>query len=81
MMGEKEKTMATDQLNGEELAALVQRVFEPGEEDRTLAVIVDLPDDEVEDNPRWRERRALAGGCPRPTISTCIIRASRAWAE
>jgi len=52
--------MAEDKLSAEELTNLVKRVFEPREEDRSLAVIVDLPDDEVPDNPRWRIRRALA---------------------
>ncbi len=54
--------MSEDRLTSEELINLVRRVFEPGEEDKALAVIVDLPDDEVPDNPRWRNRRALAAG-------------------
>lgn len=52
--------MSEYRLTSEELINLVRRVFEPGEVDRSLAVIVDLPDDEVPDNPRWRNRRALA---------------------
>ena len=47
--------METDRLNGEELTALVRRVFEPRAEDKALAVIVDLPDDVVPDTERWRE--------------------------
>jgi len=54
--------MAEDKLSAEELTNLVMRVFEPQDEDRSLAMIVDLPDDEVPDNPRWRSRRALAAG-------------------
>ncbi len=62
--------MPADRLTVEELVALVRRVFEPREEDRALAVIVDLPDDEVEDNPRWKERRALAAGWVRELASS-----------
>jgi hypothetical protein len=58
----KEKQMSEDRLTAEELTKLVRRVFEPRPEDRALAVIVDLPDDEVPDTERWRERRALAAG-------------------
>ena len=54
--------MEANRLTAEELTALVRRVFEPRPEDRALAVIVDLPDDEVPDTQRWRERRALAAG-------------------
>jgi hypothetical protein len=54
--------MPADHLTAEELTNLVKRVFEPRPEDRALAVIVDLPDDEVPDTQRWRERRALAAG-------------------
>ena len=62
--------MPADRLTVEELVALVQRVFEPREEDRALAVLVDLPDDEVEDNPGWKERRALAAGWGRELASS-----------
>lgn len=47
-------------LTGEELAALVERVFEPRVEDRAIAVIVDLPDEERPDHAAWRERREMA---------------------
>lgn len=47
-------------LTGEELAALVERVFEPAEGDRAIAVIVDLPDNERPDHDAWRERREMA---------------------
>ena len=52
--------MSNDRLTAEELTNLVRRVFEPRPEDRALAVIIDLPDHEVPDTQRWRERRALA---------------------
>ncbi len=57
--------MSDDRLTAEELTALVQRVFQPREEDRTLAVIVDLPDDLVPDTESWRERRAIAAAWAR----------------
>ncbi len=47
-------------LNGPELVRLVRRVFAPGPRDEGLAIIVDLPDERVPDNPDWRRRRALA---------------------
>ncbi|HUU01017.1 MAG TPA: hypothetical protein VM425_06215 [Myxococcota bacterium] len=47
-------------LSAAELVALVGRVFKPGDKDRAIAVLVDLPDSEVPDNPHWRERRLLA---------------------
>jgi len=47
-------------LSAEELTALVRRVFEPNESDTAIAVLIDLPDSEVPDNPHWRERRLLA---------------------
>jgi hypothetical protein len=54
--------VTTDRLTAEELGQLVRRVFEPGPEDRALAILVDLPDDRVEDNPAWRARRRIAFG-------------------
>ncbi len=52
--------MAPSTLTAEELTALVRRVFQPGEADRSLAFLVDLPDRMVPDNERWRTRRDLA---------------------
>jgi hypothetical protein len=49
-------------LTAEELRLLVQRVFQPGEHDRGLAIIVDLPDQRLADNDDWAERRQLAAG-------------------
>ena len=50
----------TETLTGQELAALVRRVFRPGPGDRILAIIVDLPDGKVPDTVAWARRRALA---------------------
>jgi len=47
-------------LSSQELVALVQRVFQPGPDDRVLAILVDLPDAVVPDRVEWRERRELA---------------------
>jgi hypothetical protein len=49
-------------LTAEELTALVQRVFQPRESDRALALMVDLPDNAVPDHPAWRDRREMALG-------------------
>jgi hypothetical protein len=54
--------VTSDRLTAEELGQLVRRVFEPGSEDRALAILVDLPDDRVTDNPAWRARRRIAAG-------------------
>ena len=43
----------SDNLTGDDLAALVQRVFEPRPDDRTLAILIDLPDEEAADHPAW----------------------------
>ncbi len=51
-----------EELKGDELAALLERVFKPRPEDRAAAVLVDLPDAQVGDNPAWAERRRLAAG-------------------
>lgn len=47
-------------LNEQDLAGLVRSVFPGFPEDRTLAVLVDVPRDPAKDNPDWRIRRALA---------------------
>jgi hypothetical protein len=51
-----------ERLTGNELTALVQRVFMVRPEDTGLAIIVDLPDQTVADHERWRVRRDLAAG-------------------
>lgn len=52
----------SERLQGEELAALVERVFRPRATDTGIAVLVDLPDGEVGDNPDWQARREMAAG-------------------
>ena len=47
-------------LTGEELGRLIGRVFRPGPEDRSVAVLVDLPDGELRDNEDWKRRREMA---------------------
>ena len=47
-------------LTAEELRLLVQRVFQPGPHDRGLAIIVDVPDARLADDPEWKQRRELA---------------------
>lgn len=49
-------------LSAGELRLLVQRVFLPTAADRGLAIIVDLPDGRLADNPDWARRRRLAAG-------------------
>jgi hypothetical protein len=46
-----------ERLRGEELAALVKRVFQPAADEKRLAILVDLPDARVADNADWRLRR------------------------
>ncbi len=51
-----------ERLRGNELVALIKRVFQPGEADKSLAILVDLPDAKVADNPDWTTRRSIAEG-------------------
>ena len=48
-------------LSAQDLALLVKRVFQPSEADSGLAIIVDLPDERLADNPEWAERRLWCG--------------------
>jgi len=50
----------THTLSADELVELVRGVFAPRDEDRGLAVLVDLPDSELPDTDAWRARRAMA---------------------
>lgn len=50
----------SENLSPQDLRLLVERVFSPTPDDRGLAIIVDLPDDRLPDNPEWAERRRLA---------------------
>jgi leucyl aminopeptidase (aminopeptidase T) len=43
----------------DELVHLIKRVFRPRPEDRRLALLVDLPDDMLQDSPAWRARRLM----------------------
>ncbi len=61
--------MGVDALSGEELAALVERVFEPRSEDRALAVLIDLPEDEADDTAPWHRRRELAAAWVRALLA------------
>ncbi|MFO7609609.1 MAG: hypothetical protein R6X35_10510 [Candidatus Krumholzibacteriia bacterium] len=47
-------------LSPRDLRLLVERVFRPTAADTGLALIVDVPDDRLPDNPNWAVRRALA---------------------
>ena len=47
-------------LETDDLVRLVRRIFLPGPDDRGLALLVDLPDDQLPDHERWRARRAMA---------------------
>lgn len=49
-----------ERLTGEELVALVRRVFVPRPDETALAILVDLPDDAVPDDAAWSSRRAMA---------------------
>jgi hypothetical protein len=49
-----------EELSGEALAALIERVFRIRATDRALAVLVDLPDRVRSDSAGWRERREMA---------------------
>ncbi len=47
-------------LTARELVALIRRVFRPTDDDRRLALLVDLPDGELADQPAWQARRQMA---------------------
>ena len=50
----------SEPLTGLELVALVQRVFQPRPGESALAILVDLPDAKVPDDPNWAARRDIA---------------------
>jgi leucyl aminopeptidase (aminopeptidase T) len=52
----------TTELATAELVELIGRVFAPGNEDRGLALLVDLPGGGLPDRSAWRARRELAAG-------------------
>ena len=47
-------------LSPQDLKLLVSSAFPRREGDHALAILVDVPDDRVPDNDRWRERRRIA---------------------
>lgn len=49
-----------ERLSGDELTALVKRVFQPKDGEKRLAILIDLPDAKVPDNADWATRRAMA---------------------
>jgi hypothetical protein len=49
-----------DDLSARELVDLVKRVFAPTEDDRRLAIMVDMPDARVPDTSQWKRRREMA---------------------
>ncbi len=50
----------TERLSGNELVALIKRVFQPRTNEAGMAILVDLPDAQVPDNKDWATRRAIA---------------------
>ncbi len=50
----------SETLSPQDLRLLIQRVFQPTDQDQGLAIIVDLPDERLADNPEWEDRRAMA---------------------
>jgi len=54
--------MNEERLSSEELVHLIERVFKPSPTERTVAILVDLPDRALPDNDDWLLRRQLAAG-------------------
>ncbi len=50
----------SETLSAQDLRLLVERVFQPTAQDQGLAIIVDLPDERLADNPDWAHRREMA---------------------
>lgn len=61
-----------ERLRGDELVALIRRVFQPREAEKGLAILVDLPDAKVADNPDWATRRSIARGWLRE-LESCEV--------
>ncbi|MBN2010405.1 hypothetical protein JW960_13750 [candidate division KSB1 bacterium] len=47
-------------LLSEEIGSLIQSVFAPQAHEKKLAIIIDVPDDIIADNPFWQARRKMA---------------------
>jgi len=58
-----------ESLSAQDLRLLVERVFQPSEADKGLAIIVDLPDERLADNPDWAQRRQIAADWFRKLVS------------
>ncbi len=56
-------------LSAQDLRLLVERVFQPSSQDKGLAIIVDLPDDRLADNPDWTHRREMAANWYRELLT------------
>ncbi|MCP3981279.1 MAG: hypothetical protein GY716_18415 [bacterium] len=52
----------TARLDRDALLDLIERVFLPGDDERTLALLIDLPDATLPDHPLWAERREMVLG-------------------
>ena len=59
-----------DGLSADELVQLILRAFRPAPNDRTLAILIDLPDGALPDRDSWRVRRGLAAGWVRELVAT-----------
>ncbi len=49
-----------EKLSANELSSLIRSVFSPGTADKTLTILVDVPDQKVKDEIRWKQRRTMA---------------------
>ena len=54
----------SEALAATDLVRLVSRVFEPTTTDKGLAILLDLPDERLADNPDWAARRATVDCAP-----------------
>ena len=59
----------SETLSREELLRLIELVFRPGAQDRSLAFLVDLPDDQLPDHAAWRARRDMVAGWHRDLVA------------
>jgi len=48
------------ELSKKDLIQLIRTVFSPKREDKSLAVLIDIPDSSKQDNPSWKNRRKMA---------------------
>jgi hypothetical protein len=73
----------SETLSAADLRLLVERVFQPTAADTGLAIIVDLPDARLADNPDWARRRRMAAAWYRDLLgereSLGLARITLAW--